>query len=154
MSYFWLLWLLLCCEERERLCSLSFLLLPLLRALWGRQTEIHNHKKLTNLLTWTTALSNSMKLSHAVYGHQRQMGHGGEFWQNVVHWRTEWQTTSVVSLRTPWTVWKAKMIRYWKGNSPGQWVPNTRQSQRKNNTQLWMWLGIEARSDAVKSNIA
>ena len=27
-------------------------------------------------------------------------------------------------------------------------------SQSKNNTQLWMWLMIEARSDAVKSNIA
>ena len=23
------------------------------------------------------------------------MGHSGEFWQNVVHWRREWQTTSV-----------------------------------------------------------
>ena len=29
-----------------------------------------------------------------------------------------------------------------------------RQSQSKNNTQLWMGLVIEARSDAVKSNIA
>ena len=28
-------------------------------------------------------------------GDPRQMGHGGEFWQNVVHWRREWQTTSV-----------------------------------------------------------
>ena len=27
-------------------------------------------------------------------------------------------------------------------------------SQSKNNPQLWMWLVIEARSDAVKSNIA
>ena len=27
-------------------------------------------------------------------------------------------------------------------------------SQRKNNTQLWMLLVIEVRSDAVKSNIA
>ena len=27
-------------------------------------------------------------------------------------------------------------------------------SQSKNNTQLWVWLVIEARSDAVKSNIA
>ena len=26
-------------------------------------------------------------------------------------------------------------------------------SQSKNNTQLWMWLVIEARSDGVKSNI-
>ena len=27
------------------------------------------------------------------------MGHGGEFWQNEVHWRREWQTTSVF---LPW----------------------------------------------------
>ena len=29
-----------------------------------------------------------------------------------------------------------------------------RQTQRKNNTQVWMGLVMEARSDAVKSNIA
>ena len=51
------------------------------------------------LLTRTTALSNSMKLSHAVWGHPRRAGHGGEVWQNVVHWRREWQTTSVF---LPW----------------------------------------------------
>ena len=28
----------------------------------GRQTKNHNHRKLTNLITWTTALSNSVKL--------------------------------------------------------------------------------------------
>ena len=28
----------------------------------GRQNENHNHRKLTNLITWTTALSNSMRL--------------------------------------------------------------------------------------------
>ena len=27
-------------------------------------------------------------------------------------------------------------------------------SQSKNNTQVWMWLMIEARSDAIKNNIA
>ena len=32
----------------------------------GRQKENHSHRKLTNLITWATALSNSMKLSHAV----------------------------------------------------------------------------------------
>ena len=31
-----------------------------------------------NLITQTTALSNSMKLSHVVWGHPRQTGHGGE----------------------------------------------------------------------------
>ena len=34
--------------------------------------------KLVNLITWTTAWSNSMKLSHAVWGHPRQTDHGGE----------------------------------------------------------------------------
>ena len=28
----------------------------------GRQTEKHSYRKLTNLITWATALSNSMKL--------------------------------------------------------------------------------------------
>ena len=45
------------------------------------------------------SLSNSMKLSHAMWGHSRLTGHGGEVWQNVVHWRREWQTTSVL---LPW----------------------------------------------------
>ena len=53
-------------------------------------------------------------------------------------------------------------------NSPGQQVPNMllkisaeitpermkRWSQSKNNTQLWMGLEMEARSNAVQSNIA
>ena len=59
----------------------------------------HNHRKLANPITWTTALSNSMKLSHAVWSHPGWAGHGGEVWQNVVHWRREWQTTSVF---LPW----------------------------------------------------
>ena len=42
---------------------------------------------------------NSMKLSHALWGHPRRAGHCGEVWQNVVHWRREWQTTSVF---LPW----------------------------------------------------
>ena len=65
-----------------------------------RQTDWnHNQRKLTNLITQTTALSNSMKLSHAMWGHPRRTSHGGEVWENVVHWRREWQTTSVF---LPW----------------------------------------------------
>ena len=67
-----------CCERHQR-----------------ADTQTIITEKLVNLITWTTALSNSMKLSHAVWGHPRCMGHGGEIWQNVVHWRREWQTTSV-----------------------------------------------------------
>ena len=41
----------------------------------------------------------------------------------------------------------------------GQWRNNSRKNEgmepkKKNNTQLWMGLVIEARSDAVKSKIA
>ena len=32
-------------------------------------------------------------------GATQKMGNGGEVWQNVVHWRREWQTTSVF---LPW----------------------------------------------------
>ena len=39
-----------------------------------------------------------------------------------------------------------------------QWRTNSRKTEemepKQNNTQLWMWLVMEARFDAVKSNIA
>ena len=38
----------------------------------------HNHRKLANLITQTTALSNSTKLSPAMWGHPRREGRGGE----------------------------------------------------------------------------
>ena len=38
-------------------------------------------------------------MNHAVKGHPGWMGHSGEFWQNVVHWRRERQATSVF---LPW----------------------------------------------------
>ena len=37
-----------------------------------------SHRQLTNLIAWTRAWSNSMKLSHALWGHPRRTGHGGE----------------------------------------------------------------------------
>ena len=71
-------------------------------------------------------------------------------------------------LENPITVWEGRMIGYWKRNSPGQEVPNMLLeisgertpermkgwSQSKHSTQLWMWLVIEARSNALKSSIA
>ena len=66
---------------------------------WRRRVMEKKRIGLSNLITQTTALSNSMKLSHAVWGHPRREGHGGQVWQNVVHWRREWQTTSVF---LPW----------------------------------------------------
>ena len=47
----------------------------------------------------TTALSNSLKLKPYLVGPPRQTDHGEEFWQNMVHWKMEWQTTSAF---LPW----------------------------------------------------
>ena len=41
-------------------------------------TLIPYYRKLVNLITRTTAWSNSMKLSHALWGYPTRMGHGGE----------------------------------------------------------------------------
>ena len=38
--------------------------------------------------------------------------------------------------------------------STGELERMKRQSQSENNTQLWMWLVMEVKSDAIKSNIA
>ena len=39
----------------------------------------------------------SEAMRHAMQGHPRQTAHSQEFWQNLVHWRREWQTTPVFS---------------------------------------------------------
>ena len=43
-----------------------------------------------NSPTWSLGPQLSETMSHAVLGHPKRLGHGGEFGQNVVHWRTEW----------------------------------------------------------------
>ena len=67
---------------------------------------------------------------------------------------------SILTLRTPWTVWKGKKIGHWKMSMPGRLLLEIsgeitpermkRQSQSKNNTQLWMWLVMGVKSSAVK----
>ena len=57
------------------LCHPLLLLLPippssvLQEGTKGQTHRNHNHRKLANLITWTTTLSNSMKLDHAAWGH-------------------------------------------------------------------------------------
>ena len=58
----------------------------------GQTHQSHNHRKLANLITGPQSF---LIQRHVMWGHPRQTGHGGEFWQNIVHWRREWQTTSV-----------------------------------------------------------
>ena len=129
----------------------------------------HSHRKPTNLITWTTDLSNLMKL-WALLCRATQDG------QIVVECSDKkWsagdengKSLQYSCLENPMKVWKGKKIGHWTENSPGWQVPNMlleisgeipaermkRQTQRKNNTQLWMWVVTEVKSNAVKSNIA
>ena len=139
-----------------------------LRFAGGQKHWNYNHRKLANLITWTTALSNSMKLSHALWGQPRLTGHverSGRVWSTGEGNGKPFQYSC---LENPRNSTKRKNHRKLKEELPrlvgaqhatgDQWrnTPEKMKgwSQSKNNTQLWMWLVIEARSDAVKSNIA
>ena len=80
----------------------------------------HNHRKLTQKITWITALSNSVKLWAMPW-----RCHAEEYWQNVIHWRREWQNTSVFLPWEPHEQYK-KVKRYdiERWNSPGWQVTN------------------------------
>ena len=47
-----------------------------------------------------------MLCPHDVQGYPRQIGHSEEFWQNMVHWRRKWQTTTVFLPGEPHGHWK------------------------------------------------
>ena len=89
--------------------------------------------------------------------------------KNVVHWRREWQTTSVFlpwepheqygkakRYDTPRSVGTQYFIEYYLFSSEKteEIAPERMkiQSQSKNNMQLWKWLVMEVKSDAVKNN--
>ena len=101
---------------------------------WKTQSQKPNQTDhMDHSLVWLNDI-----LSHAVYGHPRQMGLGGGFWQNVVHWRREWQTTSVF---LPWESHEKyeKVKRYdterWTpqiGRCPICYRRRVRNSSRKN----------------------
>ena len=96
------------------------------------------------------------------------MGHGGEARQNVVHWRRDGKPLQYSCLGNPMNSIKRQKHRTLKDELPrsvgaqyatgDQWRNNSRKNEEKepkqNSTQLWMGLVIEARFDAVKSNIA
>ena len=48
-------------QEQDRELTVAHIMSSLL-PLESRQNENHNHRKLIKLITWTTTLSNSMKL--------------------------------------------------------------------------------------------
>ena len=80
-----------------------------------------------------------MKLSHSVWGHLRRMSHGGEVGQNVVHWRRQWQTTSVFLPWEPHEQYQKAKDRTLKDELPrlegaqyatgDQWKSNSRKNE-------------------------
>ena len=135
----------------------------------GRQDENHNHRLLTKLITWTIALSNSMKL-WAMPCRATQDG-----WVMVESSDKMWSTGERNSkplqyscLENSRNTMKRQKDRTLKDELPrsvvasyatgDRWRSNPRKNeeteQGKNNTQLWMWRVMEVKSDAVENNIA
>ena len=69
-------------------------------------------------LSWWTSLHNSIKLWAMPSRATQQTGHGEEFWQNVVHWKTELKTTPVILTARPQTVWEVEKIWHQKMSAP------------------------------------
>ena len=128
---------------------------------YSQKTSQSNHAR-------TTALSNSMKPSHA-------RGATQDGWVMVERSDRMWSTgegngkpLQCSCLENPMNSMKRQNDSILKEELPrsvgtqyvtgDQWRNNPERmkgwSQSKNNTQLWMLLVIEARSNAVKSNIA
>ena len=128
---------------------------------YSQKTSQSNH-------TRTTALSNSMKLS---YAHRATQDGRVMVERSDRMWSTgegNGKPLQYSCLENPMNSMKRQNDRILKEELPrsvgaqyatgDQWRNNSRKNEgmepNKNNTQLWMWLVIEARSDAVKSNIA
>ena len=124
-----------------------------------------------NAMLYVTSVSIKLKTMRLVVrGHPRWMDHGEEFWQNMVHWRMEWQTTSAF---LPWEPYE----QYEKAKRYGteRWTPpvgrcqiylafgkKPRNSSKKikrlcqsgNDAQLCVCVVVKVKSYAVKNNIA
>ena len=96
------------------------------------------------------------------------MGHGREFWQNVVHWRREWQTTSDFLPWEPHEEYEKANDRTLKEELPrsvgaqyatgDRWRNNSRENEgmepKQKQHPVVNVTADEVKSDAVKSNIA
>ena len=130
---------------------------------WKPQSQTISH-----LITWTTALSNSVKLSHAVWAIQ-------DGWIMVEQSDRMWSTgegngkpLQYSCRENPTNSMKRQKDRTLKDELPrsvgtqyatgDQWGNNSRKNEetepKQKQIQLWMELVIEARFNAVKSNNA
>ena len=101
-------------------------------------------------------------------GHPKQMGHGGDFWQNVVHGEGNGKPLQYSYFENPMKSMKRQNDRILKDELPRsvgaqyatgeQWRNNSRKNEETepkwNNAQVWVWLVMEVKFDVVKNNIA
>ena len=102
-------------------------------------------------------------MSYAVQNQPRQTDHGGEFWQNVIHWRREWQTTSAFLPWEPHELYENVKDEFPRSvsiqHAPGE---EQRKSSRKNEEaepkqKIHPVVNVssgESKFDAVEGNIA
>ena len=132
----------------------------------GGQTENHNHRKLTNLIRWTTALSNSMKL-WAMLCRATKDG-----WIMVESSDKTWSSGEgngrpfqYSCLENPMNSMERQKDRTLKDELPrsvgtqyatgNQWRNNSRNNEeRKHKQHPVVDVVMEVESDAVKSSIA
>ena len=83
-----------------------------------RQTENHSHRKLTNLITGPQPCLTQWNYEPCHVGLPRMVG---SCWRVLTECGPLEKGMAshfiIPALRTPWTVWKGKMIGYWKTNS-------------------------------------
>ena len=79
----------------------------------GRQNEKHNHRKLTKLITWTTALPNSMKLWAMTC---RPPKIDRSWWRILTKCGPLEKGMATTSIFLPW---EPEQIGHWTMNSPG-----------------------------------
>ena len=128
---------------------------------YSQKTSQSNHTRIT-------ALSNSVKLSHACGATQDGQVMVERSDRMCSTGEGNGKPLEYSCLENPMNSMKRQKVWCWKMKFPGQLVPNMLPeisgeitpdrmkgwSQSKNKTQLWMGLVIEARFNAGKSNIA
>ena len=91
---------------------------PLSFSIRGKIEWKPQSQKLANRITWTTTLSNSMKLWAIPF---RATQDNGSWWRVLTkcHPLEKGMANhfSILALRSPWTVWKSKKVWHWKMNS-------------------------------------
>ena len=112
-------------------------------------------------------------MSHAMQGHAKRMGHSEEFWQNVVHLNGNVKPLQYSCIKDPMNsikrqkdmkledkrppapnrAWNmSNMLLEKKGGNYSLTPESAKQlGQSRNDAQLWMFLVMKVRSNAIKT---